>query len=194
MKIRISLFTLALAMSAAIPVEAQSHHAGTNFSHEISAGYVKGIGTGKASGAFLEATVGHTLADGLFLGAGTGAREWNYSVYPEKNSSFFLPVFGDIRYTVPLKSATRPFIDVRGGFLADITNAGVGRFIRPSVGVRYNNLGISVGAEVMMCKYITETQTMTGDVNVMGNPVYSTSYSGTDRGKNSVFLSVSYSF
>lgn len=194
MKTGFYLIAVVFAMSATVSAAAQSRHTGTSFSHEISAGYVRGIGTEKADGAFLEATVGHMLGRGLFIGAGTGAREWNYSVYPDKNSSFMLPIFGNIKYTVPFKSATRPFIDVRGGFLADITNAGVGRFIRPSIGVRYKGFGFSVGTEVMMCKYITETQTMTGEINALGNPVYSTSYSGTDRGKNSVFFSISYSF
>lgn len=163
-------------------------------SKRIVVGYVNSIDGANIPGAFAETSTGFHFNNGLFLGAGTGIRIWKNSTYPDyRQRSVMIPLFIEAEYMFGDKEF-KPYVNLKGGMLSDLTCKGIGRFIRPAIGLYFGNISVYSGVEVMMCDYLTETQTSTGEKTLLGNDKYSTSYSGFSLGHNGLFLGLSYSF
>ena len=63
--------------------------------------------------------------------------------------SFITPVFGDVKYSF-MKTLATTFVSMKGGAIADITNAGVRLFASPAVGVDIARFSIKVGYEYQL--------------------------------------------
>ena len=109
---------------------------------------------------------GFSFGNGLYVGggAGFGAELTNnpvatasvaddvidpeYSYTPESNwnASYFVPVFADIKYSFT-KTVVTPFVSLKGGAIADITNKGIRTFANPAVGLDIARFSLKVGYE-----------------------------------------------
>ena len=65
------------------------------------------------------------------------------------NASYFVPVFADIKYSF-MKTLASPFVSLRGGAIADITNLGVRTFASPAVGLDIARFSLKVGYEYQL--------------------------------------------
>ena len=110
---------------------------------------------------------GFSLGNGLYVGGGAGfgaeltkntaARVSNDVIDPEYtytpdsnwNASYFVPVFADIKYSFT-KTLASPFVSLRGGAIADITNLGVRTFASPAVGLDIARFSLKVGYEYQL--------------------------------------------
>ena len=110
---------------------------------------------------------GFSFGNGLYVGGGAGfgaeltkntaARVSNDVIDPEYtytpdsnwNASYFVPVFADIKYSLT-KTLASPFVSLRGGAIADITNMGVRTFASPAVGLDIARFSLKVGYEYQL--------------------------------------------
>ena len=96
---------------------------------------------------------GFSFGNGLYVGggAGFGAELTKNAVTPESNwnASYFVPVFADIKYSF-MKTLASPFVSLRGGAIADITNLGVRTFASPAVGLDIARFSLKVGYEYQL--------------------------------------------
>ena len=110
---------------------------------------------------------GFSFGNGLFVGGGAGfgaeltknaaARVSNDVIDPEYtytpdsswNASYFVPVFADIKYSF-MKTLASPFVSLKGGAIADITNLGVRTFASPAVGLDIARFSLKVGYEYQL--------------------------------------------
>ena len=110
---------------------------------------------------------GFSFGNGLYVGGGAGfgaeltkntaARVSNDVIDPEYtytpdsnwNASYFVPVFADIKYSFT-KTLASPFVSLRGGAIADITNMGVRTFASPAVGLDIARFSLKVGYEYQL--------------------------------------------
>lgn len=76
----------------------------------------------------LTTTHGVRLTPYLFTGIGVGA----WLTYYSGGFSMFIPIFADVRATLPLKGNLRPFVDLKGGRINSYNN-----FVGPSIGCKY---------------------------------------------------------
>lgn len=105
---------------------------------------------------------GFSFGNGLYVGGGAGfgavlskmeqkAKSDNTeNIYQPKNSwdaSYSVPLFADVKYSF-MRSFATPFIDLRGGAIADITDSGASLFINPAIGVDIARFSIKVGYEL----------------------------------------------
>ncbi len=110
---------------------------------------------------------GFSFGNGLYVGGGAGfgaeltknttARvsddvidpEYSYTPDSNWNASYFVPVFADIKYSFT-KTLASPFVSLRGGAIADITNVGVRTFASPAVGLDIARFSLKVGYEYQL--------------------------------------------
>ena len=112
---------------------------------------------------------GFSFGNGLYVGGGAGfgaeltkdtaARtavnlidpEYSYTPESNWNASYFVPVFADIKYSFT-KTLVTPFVSMKGGMIADITNKGARTFANPAVGLDIAILiegGIRISASIL---------------------------------------------
>ena len=93
---------------------------------------------------------GFSFGNGLYVGGGVGfgAELTKQADTSESswNASYFVPVFADIKYSF-MKTLASPFVSLRGGAIADITNLGVRTFASPAVGLDIARFSLKVGYE-----------------------------------------------
>ena len=96
---------------------------------------------------------GFSFGNGLYVGggAGFGAELTKNTVTPESNwnASYFVPVFADIKYSFT-KTLASPFVSLKGGAVADITNKGIRTFANPAVGLDIARFSLKVGYEYQL--------------------------------------------
>ena len=96
---------------------------------------------------------GFSFGNGLYVGggAGFGAELTKQADTSESswNASYFVPVFADIKYSF-MKTLASPFVSLRGGAIADITNLGVRTFASPAVGLDIARFSLKVGYEYQL--------------------------------------------
>ena len=96
---------------------------------------------------------GFSFGNGLYVGggAGFGAELTKQTEIPESSwdASYFVPVFADIKYSFN-KTLASPFVSLRGGAIADITNLGVRTFASPAVGLDIARFSLKVGYEYQL--------------------------------------------
>ena len=96
---------------------------------------------------------GFSFGNGLYVGggAGFGAELTKQAQTPESSggASYFVPVFADIKYSF-MKTLASPFISLRGGAIADITNPGIRTFASPAVGLDIARFSLKVGYEYQL--------------------------------------------
>ena len=89
---------------------------------------------------------GYSFGNGLYVGGGAGfAAEWNGKDEP----LYLVPVFADVKYSFINRLAS-PFVSLKGGAYADITNSGLRTFANPAVGVDIGRFSINVGYEYQL--------------------------------------------
>ena len=96
---------------------------------------------------------GFSFGNGLYVGggAGFGAELTKNTDTPESNwnASYFVPVFADIKYLFT-KTVVTPFVSLKGGAIADITNKGIRTFANPAVGLDIARFSLKVGYEYQL--------------------------------------------
>ena len=96
---------------------------------------------------------GFSFGNGLYVGggAGFGAELTKQADTPESNwnASYFVPVFAYIKYSF-MRTLASPFVSLRGGAIADITNLGVRTFASPAVGLDIARFSLKVGYEYQL--------------------------------------------
>ena len=96
---------------------------------------------------------GFSFGNGLYVGGGAGFRAelTKQTETPESSwdASYFVPVFADIKYSFT-KTLASPFVSLRGGAIADITNLGVRTFASPAVGLDIARFSLKVGYEYQL--------------------------------------------
>ena len=112
---------------------------------------------------------GFSFGNGLYVGGGAGfgaeltkntadmtnvadeVIDPEYSYTPESNwnASYFVPVFADIKYSFT-KTQVAPFVSMKGGAIADITNKGIRTFANPAVGLDIARFSLKVGYEYQL--------------------------------------------
>ena len=96
---------------------------------------------------------GYSFGNGLYVGggAGFGAELSKVTETPEsnRNASYFVPVFADIKYSFT-KTLASPFVSFKGGAIADITNKGIRTFANPAVGLDIARFSLKMGYEYQL--------------------------------------------
>ena len=112
---------------------------------------------------------GFSFGNGLYVGGGAGfgaelskntaavARvadevidpEYSYTPESNWNASYFVPVFADIKYSFT-KTLVAPFVSMKGGAIADITNKGLRTFANPAVGLDIARFSLMAGYEYQL--------------------------------------------
>ena len=96
---------------------------------------------------------GFSFGNGLYVGggAGFGAELTKNTDTSESNwnASYFVPVFADIKYSFS-KTLAAPFVSLKGGAIADITNKGIRTFANPAVGLDIARFSLKVGYEYQL--------------------------------------------
>jgi hypothetical protein len=96
---------------------------------------------------------GFSFGNGLYVGggAGFGAELTKNTKTPETNwnASYFVPVFADIKYSFT-KTQVAPFVSMKGGAIADITNKGIRTFANPAIGLDIARFSLKVGYEYQL--------------------------------------------
>jgi hypothetical protein len=96
---------------------------------------------------------GFSFGNGLYVGggAGFGAELRKKAATSESNweASYFVPVFADIKYSF-MKTLASPFVSLRGGAIADISNLGVRTFASPAVGLDIARFSLKAGYEYQL--------------------------------------------
>ena len=96
---------------------------------------------------------GFSFGNGLYVGggAGFGAELTKNTKTPETNwnASYFVPVFADIKYSFT-KTQVAPFVSMKGGAIADITNKGIRTFANPAIGLDIARFSMKVGYEYQL--------------------------------------------
>ena len=110
---------------------------------------------------------GFSFGNGLYVGGGAGfgaemkknttasivhdvtGPEYSYTPGSSWNASYFVPVFADIKYSFT-KTLTSPFVSLKGGAVADITNKGIRTFANPAVGLDIARFSLKVGYEYQL--------------------------------------------
>ena len=96
---------------------------------------------------------GFSFGNGLYVGggAGFGAELTKQADTSEStwNASYFVPVFADIKYSFT-KTFAAPFVSMKGGAIADITNKGIRTFANPAVGLDIARFSLKMGYEYQL--------------------------------------------
>lgn len=104
---------------------------------------------------------GYSFGNGLYIGGGIGfsaaltkadknAKSSNtegaYQPEFKWDAKYYTPMFADVKYSFT-ESFVTPFIDLRGGAIADISDSGASLFINPAIGVDIARFSLKVGYE-----------------------------------------------
>lgn len=95
---------------------------------------------------------GYSFGNGLYVGGGAGfAAEFTKNDDSENSwtHTYLVPVFADIKYCLINMKAT-PFISMKAGGYADITNSGLRTFVNPALGLDLGRFAIKVGYEYQL--------------------------------------------
>ena len=96
---------------------------------------------------------GFSYGNGLYVGGGAGfgaeLTKQADNLESNWNASYFVPVFADIKYSF-MKTHASPFVSLRGGAIADITNLGVRTFASPAVGLDIARFSLKIGYEYQL--------------------------------------------
>ena len=112
---------------------------------------------------------GFSFGNGLYVGGGAGFGaelskntaavasitdevidpEYSYTHESNWNASYFVPVFADIKYSFT-KTLVSPFVSMKGGAVADITNKGLRTFANPAVGLDIARFSLKAGYEYQL--------------------------------------------
>ena len=96
---------------------------------------------------------GFSFGNGLYVGGGAGfgaeLTKQAYTLQSNWNASYFVPVFADIKYSFS-KTLAAPFVSLKGGAIADITNKGIRTFANPAVGLDIARFSFKVGYEYQL--------------------------------------------
>ncbi len=112
---------------------------------------------------------GFSFGNGLYVGGGAGFEaeltknsaatasvaddvinpENPYTPESNWNASYFVPVFADIKYSF-MKTLASPFVSLKGGVIADITNNGIRTFANPAVGIDIARFSLKAGYEYQL--------------------------------------------
>lgn len=105
---------------------------------------------------------GYSFGNGLYVGGGVGFSaaltkadkntkssntEGAYQPESKWDAKYYTPMFADVKYSF-MRSFATPFIDLRGGAIADITDSGASLFINPAIGVDIARFSVKVGYEL----------------------------------------------
>lgn len=72
--------------------------------------------------------------------------EYSYTSESNRSASYFVPVFAYIKYSF-INTLATPFVSMKGGAVADVTNKGVRLYAEPSVGLDIARFSLKVGYE-----------------------------------------------
>lgn len=152
------ILTILLSIFAALPLSA-SDMPSSSPKKKFSVQYMGNIETGhlflwdgfmkNSSGAVtLSTTHGVRFTPYLFVGGGAGF----WLIYYSGGASGKIPLFGDVRLTLP-NQKLRPFFDLKGGWLDSNTN-----FVGPSIGCKYawgrkGGVYLSFGTNLLITHY-----------------------------------------
>ena len=104
---------------------------------------------------------GYSFGNGLYIGGGVGFSaaltkadkntkssntEGAYQPESKWDAKYYTPMFADVKYSF-MRSFVTPFVDLRGGAIADITDSGASLFINPAIGVDIARFSLKVGYE-----------------------------------------------
>lgn len=110
---------------------------------------------------------GYSFGNGLYVGGGVGfAAELTrstisrsisdeldpeYSYTPESSwkATYLVPVFAEIKYSF-INMLASPFVSLRAGSYADITNTGLRALVNPAIGIDISRFSIKVGYEYQL--------------------------------------------
>ena len=112
---------------------------------------------------------GFSFGNGLYVGGGAGFSaelikntvtkasvaediidpEYSYTPESNWNASYFVPVFADLKYSFT-KTVVTPFVSLKGGAVADITNKGIRTFANPAIGLDIARFSLKVGYEYQL--------------------------------------------
>ena len=116
---------------------------GITSSHGFSFGNGLYVGGGAGFGAELTKNTAASVADDVI------DPEYSYAPESNWNASYFVPVFVDIKYSFS-KTLAAPFVSLKGGAIADITNKGIRTFANPAVGLDIARFSLKVGYEYQL--------------------------------------------
>ncbi len=87
---------------------------------------------------------GYSSGNGLYVGGGAGfAAEF---IANQASAAYLIPVFADVKYSFMNKLAS-PFVSLKAGGYADVTNTDMRTFANPAVGVDIGRFSVKVGYE-----------------------------------------------
>ncbi|MDE5954956.1 MAG: hypothetical protein K2G18_09300 [Bacteroidales bacterium] len=106
---------------------------------------------------------GYNWGNGLYLGGLTGIMYTSEAAITRPNR-IMIPLLAEIKYSFINRLAS-PFISLKAGCLADVTEKGIGYEILPAVGVDIWRFSINIGFDTYQCTYSykyldTESNTM----------------------------------
>jgi hypothetical protein len=87
---------------------------------------------------------GFSFGNGLYVGGGAG-----FGADMTGSASYFAPVFADIKYSF-MKTIATPFVSLKGGVIADITNKGIRTYANPAIGLDIARFSLKVGYEYQL--------------------------------------------
>ncbi len=140
------LTILGAMMASAVLVTAQET---TKAQEYKSVMYNKGyradieLGTGIASQYDITTSHGYSFGNGLYVGGGVGfGAEFKHNF--KTSPVFYAPVFADVKYNF-LNQKCTPFVGLRLGEIADITNRALRTSVNPNIGIDIASFSIKVG-------------------------------------------------
>ena len=93
---------------------------------------------------------GFSFGNGLYVGGGAGFwADMTKNADATGHHSYLTPVFADIKYSFT-KTLVSPFVSMKGGAIADITNNGIRLFANPAVGLDIARFSLKVGYEYQL--------------------------------------------
>lgn len=87
---------------------------------------------------------GFSFGNGLYVGGGAG-----FTAELENTTSYFVPVFADIKYSFA-KTFVTPFVSLKGGAVVNITNSGLRTYANPAVGLDIARFSVKAGYEYQL--------------------------------------------
>lgn len=122
------VFTFIAVLFAGISFVAAQDETGFGMSSDLTVGYKD-----KVVSTTLGYDFGYKFIPGLYVGAGpvVGGSFGNGS------STFSVGGYGKVRYTLPLDSSVRPFVDGRVGYSYDLTNSAGGMLYGFGLGIHF---------------------------------------------------------
>lgn len=90
---------------------------------------------------------GYSFGNGLYIGGGAGfAAEF---ISGSDATTYLVPVFADIKYSF-INMLASPFVSLRAGGYADVTNSGIRTFANPALGLDIGRFSFKIGYEYQL--------------------------------------------